>query len=118
MVDLRQRLQVGDRNALVDHVHRLPDETEFDDRAVILNETRIRRAARRRELRRLAGDVLDGGGERGDQRIVARQEDMAGTIGPDDVVADRLAAWAQRASTVKKSISEGAEEGVDIVNSK
>jgi hypothetical protein len=44
-VDLGQRLQIGKRDMLVDHVHRLADEAEFDHRAVILDEARIRGAA-------------------------------------------------------------------------
>ena len=54
-VDLRQRLEVGDGDTFVDHVHGLADEAEFDDRAIVLDEPRIGGAAGGRKLRLLAG---------------------------------------------------------------
>jgi len=45
LVDIGQRGNIGDRHVLVDFVHRLADEAEFRDRAVILDEAGIRGAA-------------------------------------------------------------------------
>ena len=47
-------------DSLVDAVHGRADEAEFDDRAGVLDEARVRRAAARRELGPSPGDVLDG----------------------------------------------------------
>jgi hypothetical protein len=44
-----------------------------------------------------AGDAFDGRGQRGDQRIVARQEHVARTLGPDDIVFERRATRTQHA---------------------
>ena len=51
-VDPLQRLDVGDRDALVDLVHRRAVQAELDDRAVVLDEARVRGAAGGRERRR------------------------------------------------------------------
>src|SRR4029077_17171586 len=56
-----QRDQVGDRGAFVDAVHGLPDQAEFQHRAIILDETRIRGAAGGGELRLNPRDFGDGG---------------------------------------------------------
>jgi hypothetical protein len=44
-VDLRQRLEIGERDAFVNHVHGRADETKFDDRTLGADEARIGRAA-------------------------------------------------------------------------
>src|SRR5467141_1241630 len=58
-IDLRQFLQIGHRRALVDLVHGLADQAEFDNRAIARDEARVRGAAGGRELRLAAGDFLD-----------------------------------------------------------
>src|SRR5690606_26649998 len=77
LVDARQRLEIGERHAFVDHVHRLPDKAELDHRAMILDETRVRRSAGCREHRLAAGDGLDGRAQPGRQLLVAGEEDRA-----------------------------------------
>src|SRR5690554_2549630 len=49
LVDARQRLEVVERHALVHHVHGPAHQPELDDRAVVLDEARVGRAARGRE---------------------------------------------------------------------
>src|SRR5713226_1466770 len=44
-VDARQRLEVGDRTLLVDLVHGLADQAEFQHRAVAADEACVGRAA-------------------------------------------------------------------------
>ncbi|MNT79258.1 hypothetical protein D3C72_2185750 [compost metagenome] len=63
-VDARQRLEIGDGDTLVDHVHGLADKPEFDDRAMVLDEPRVRGAAGGRKLGLLAGDRFDGARQR------------------------------------------------------
>ena len=97
LVDVRQRFEVGDRDALVDHVHGLADQAEFDDRAIILDEARIRRAAGGRQRRLAAGDGFDRAADSDAiSAFVAGEEDLARPVAPDDVVADRLGAARTR----------------------
>src|SRR4029077_15648572 len=64
----RQRDEIGDRRAFVDAVHGLPDQAEFQHRAIILDEARIRGAAGGREFWLTSGDFGDGGrGEIGER---------------------------------------------------
>ena len=58
-VNRRQRAQVGDRHALVDLMHGLPDQAEFHHRAISRDETRIGRAAGGRQFRLAAGHLGD-----------------------------------------------------------
>src|SRR6476646_3361980 len=44
-VDRSQRDEIGDRRAFIDLMHGLADQTEFQNRAIILDETRIGGAA-------------------------------------------------------------------------
>src|SRR5947209_20308361 len=48
LVNARERLYVFDGDMLVEGVHRLADQAEFDHGAIIANEACIRRAAARR----------------------------------------------------------------------
>src|ERR1019366_4226212 len=58
-INRRQRAQIGDRDALVDGVHGLPDQAEFHHRAMGGDEARIGGAAAGGQLRRAAGDFRD-----------------------------------------------------------
>src|SRR5664280_3409516 len=58
-INRRQRAQIGDRDALVDGVHGLPDQAEFHHRAMGGDEARIGGAAAGGEFRRAAGNFLD-----------------------------------------------------------
>src|SRR5579864_7301354 len=78
-VDRGERCKVDGRNAFVDLVHGLVDEAELDHWAIILDETRVRRAAGGRELRRLPGhlgnrarDEIDERTGRGEERVGVR----------------------------------------------
>src|SRR3954454_2179544 len=62
-----ERGQVGDRRALVHLMHGLPDQAEFEHRAIVLDETCVRRAASGRELWRVPGYVLDRAGNEIDE---------------------------------------------------
>src|SRR5688500_4134664 len=62
LVDAGQRLEVGDRALLVDLVHALADQPEFDDRAVAADEARVRRPAGGREFGFDTGHVADRAG--------------------------------------------------------
>ena len=55
-VDRGQPRDVGELDPLVDLVHRLADEAELGDRAIGVDEARVRGAAGRAELRGAAGD--------------------------------------------------------------
>ena len=86
-IDRRQRDEVGDRRAFVDLMHGLPDQAEFEHRAIILDEARVRRAAGGRKLRLAAGDFGDGGdgeiGERsrlGDEHVGVRRLPVDGKL--------------------------------------
>ncbi len=59
LINARQRLDVLDRHALVDRVHRRADEANFDHRASVLDEARIRRAAAGRQFGPAAGCLFD-----------------------------------------------------------
>ena len=54
-----QRAQVGDRHALVDLVHGLPDQAEFHHRAIGGDEARVGGAAGGGQFRLAAGDFRD-----------------------------------------------------------
>src|SRR5690606_31311469 len=58
LVDARDGFEIGKRDAFVHLVHGGVDRAKLDDRAEILDETRIRSAAAGREFRLLAGFVL------------------------------------------------------------
>src|SRR6266849_7411210 len=58
-VDVGERGDVGEQNALVDLVLSEADEAELGEGAVAMNEARVRRAARRAELRLAASDFFD-----------------------------------------------------------
>src|SRR5580704_17495715 len=60
-VHRRQRDQIGERRAFVDAVHGLPDQAEFQHRAIILDEARIRGTTGGREFRLTAGHFGDRG---------------------------------------------------------
>src|SRR6185312_1155798 len=62
-VDVGELGHVGERHALVDLVHGEADQAELGDRAEMMDEARVRRAAGGGELRRAAGDALDRGRE-------------------------------------------------------
>ena len=62
-VDLGQVGEIGERDPLVDLVHRQADQTELGDRAMRLNKARIRGAAGRAEFGRSSGDAPDRLGE-------------------------------------------------------
>ena len=62
-VDRGQLGEIGELDPLVDLVHRLPDEAELGDRAIGLDEPRIRGAAGGAEFGRSAGDPADRLGE-------------------------------------------------------
>src|SRR5258707_9265495 len=66
-VDRRQRLKIGDRHALVDLMHGLPEEAELDHRAIILDEARVRSAAGGRERGPPPGGLGDRGGDEIDE---------------------------------------------------
>src|SRR3569623_20380 len=73
-IDFRQRLNVGDRRALVDLVHGLADEAELEHWAIIDDEARVRRAAAGVELRAASGHVLDSRDDEIGERAGLRQE--------------------------------------------
>src|SRR5262249_26386465 len=77
LVDVSEGDDVGGRHALVDLVHGEPDEAELGDRAELMDETRIRGAARRAELGRAAAGALDRGGQQVAHRAGGRQEGFA-----------------------------------------
>src|SRR5215831_11764526 len=77
-VNLRQDCEVGDGDALVDLVDRGIDETELHYGAVVLDETRIRRAAGSGEVRGAAGHLARGVGHRFHQRPGLGQEHVSG----------------------------------------
>ena len=68
-IDRGELFQIGHRRALVDLVHGLADQAEFDHRAIIRDEARVRGAAAGVEFGRAAGDVAD----RGDDEIGERR---------------------------------------------
>ena len=59
-VDRREAVEIRHRDPLVDLMHGLADKAEFDHRAMLDDETGIRRAARGRQFRLPAGLGLDG----------------------------------------------------------
>ena len=59
LVHPRQRLEVVDSDVFVEGVHRRADEADFDHRAGVLDEARVRRAAGGRQLRLHAGRLFD-----------------------------------------------------------
>src|SRR6185437_16326265 len=58
-IDARQLLDIGHRRALVDLVHGLAEQPEFDHRAIARDEARIRRAAGGGEFGLAAGHFFD-----------------------------------------------------------
>src|SRR5450755_3007591 len=63
LVDVAERGDVGEIDALVDLVHRQSDEAKLGDRAERLDEARVGGAAGRAELGRPAGPLRDRGGQ-------------------------------------------------------
>src|SRR6185312_9506503 len=63
-VDLGQARDIGDRYALISLVHGLTDHAELGDRAISMDEPRIRGAASGAELRRLVGDARNRVGQK------------------------------------------------------
>ena len=113
LVDVGQRLEVGERDALVDHVHGLADQSELHDRAVILDEARIGGAAGGRQLRRPAGHGLDRPPERLDQLVVARQEDVARPVAPDELEVDGLLAALAVGLPARRAVEPVVDFGLE-----
>ncbi|GCC48855.1 hypothetical protein chiPu_0033194, partial [Chiloscyllium punctatum] len=78
--------------ALVDLVHGLADQAEFDHRAVARDEARVRGAARGRELRPAAGGLLDRGNREVGERSGLGDEHVRVRRLPVDMRADAVAA--------------------------
>ena len=76
-IDRRQLCEIGDRRTLVDGMHGLPNQAEFEHRAVILDEARIRRAAAGAEFGPAAGHRLGGIGDQIGQRPRRGQERLS-----------------------------------------
>ena len=97
LIDPRQRLEIGDRHALVDLVHGLADQAELDHRAVVLDEARVRGAAGGRELGRTPGLGLDRRADEVDERRPAAVRKLS-LDGRSDGVADAVAGGGLAAS--------------------
>src|SRR5215475_8555620 len=69
-------------------MHGLPHEAEFEYRAIILDEARVRRAAAGRKLRLLAGHILDRCGHQLYERARLGHERVRIRRFPLDVPAD------------------------------
>src|SRR5215510_9389144 len=67
-INFGQFLQITNRHALVDLMHRLTDQTELDHGAMMRDESSVRRAAGRRQCRLAAGDFGNGGGDQVGER--------------------------------------------------
>ena len=78
LVDVRQALEVGDRDAFVGLVHSAPDQPQLGHRAVVLHEARVRGAAGGAELGAPPGDLGGGVGEHVAERARRGQESLAG----------------------------------------
>src|SRR5712692_3428375 len=85
-VDVGEGSDVGERHALVDLVHGEADETKLRERAVVMDEARIGRAAGRAELRCAARDALDGRGEQIAHLAGRHKKGLAA-----DMIVDRVA---------------------------
>src|SRR5689334_5413126 len=83
-----QRCEVGHRGALVDLMHALTHQTEFEHRAVILDEARVGGAAAGGELGLPSGHVLDGRADEVEERARLDHERLGVRRLPFDVPAD------------------------------
>ena len=81
LVDARQRLEILERDPLVDGMHGRVDEAEFDHRADVLDEARVGGAPAGRELRAPPRHVRDGvGDEVGERPALGQKRDRIGGI--------------------------------------
>ena len=108
--DRRQRDDVGDRRAFVDRMHGLADQAEFEHRAIILDEARVRGAAGGRELRLAAGHLGDGGGGKIGERSGLGDEDVGVRRLPVEGIMD-----AARGGSLRAAFDQRLERGLAVV---
>src|SRR6516162_10621314 len=96
-IDFRQLLDIRHRGALVDLMHGLTEQAEFDHRTIACDETRVRCAAGGGELRLAAGDLFDRSDRKVGEWTRLSQEYVGVRILPHDVGADAVAGSLRKA---------------------
>ena len=90
-IDGRQRREVIERRVFVNLVHRGADESEFEHRAMVLDEARVGGATGGRQRRRASGHLGNRAGHEVDERPARRHEGLGVGGLPLDVPAGAVA---------------------------